>query len=110
MLSLGRSKQVLNKPSVRKDIRDLHNSYVIVTVDKAANNFIVVCKKFYVEVLFRELGINTVTFTNIGNSTYVPCHKSLRDIISEHQEVLVNNFRMKYKELGLYSVQSIGAA
>ena len=45
-----------------------------------------VCKKFYVEVLLRELGIDTVTFTSIGNSTYVPCHKSLQDIISEHQE------------------------
>ena len=38
-------------------------------MDKAANNFVVVCKKFYVEVLLRELGIDTVTFTGIENST-----------------------------------------
>ena len=53
-------------------------------MDKAANNFVVVCKKFYVEVLLRELGIDTVTFTCIGNSTSVPCHKSLSGIISEN--------------------------
>ena len=89
---------MLNKPSVRKDIRDLHDSYVIAPADKAANNFVVVCKKFYVEVLLR-VGIDKVTFTSLGNSTYVPCHKSLQDIISEHQEVLVNNFSIKCKEV-----------
>ena len=53
------------------------------------------------EVLLRELGIDTVTFTGKGNSTFVPCHKSLQDIISEHQEVLVNNFNIKSKEVNL---------
>ena len=53
LLSLGRSKPVLNKLSVRKDIHDLHDSYVIAPADKAAYNFVAVCKKFYVEVLFR---------------------------------------------------------
>ena len=96
-----RSKPVLNKPSVRKDIWDLHDSYIIAPADEAANNFVVICKKFYVEVLLRELGIDTVTFTCIGNSTYVPCHKSLQNIISEHQEVLVNNFSIKCKEVNL---------
>ena len=42
---LGWSKPMLNKPSVRKDIRDLHDSYIIVPADKASNNFVVVCKK-----------------------------------------------------------------
>ena len=78
MLSLGWSKPVLNKPSVREDIRDLHDSYVIVPADKGANNFVMVCNKFYVEVLLRELGIDTVTFTCVGNSTHVPCYVSPR--------------------------------
>ena len=42
LLSLGRSKPVLNKPSVCKDIRELHDRYVIAPADKAANNFVVV--------------------------------------------------------------------
>ena len=40
LLSLGRSKPVLNKPSVRKDIQDFHDSHIIVPADKAANNFV----------------------------------------------------------------------
>ena len=64
MLLLGLSKPVLNKPSVRKVIRDLHDSYVIAPADKADNNFVVVCKKFYVEVSLRELGIDKLTFTS----------------------------------------------
>ena len=50
---------------------------------------------------FRELGIAKVTFTSVGNSTYVSCHSSLQDIISEHQEVFVNNFGIKCKEVNL---------
>ena len=46
LLSLGRSKPVLNKQSVRKDIWDLHDSYIIAPADKSVN-FVVVCKKFY---------------------------------------------------------------
>ena len=42
-----------------------------------------------------------VSFTSIGNSTYVPCHKSLQDSVSEHQEVFVNNFSMKRKDVNL---------
>ena len=42
-----------------------------------------------------------VTFTGIGNNTYVPCHKSLQYIISEHQEVLVYNFSVICKEVNL---------
>ena len=78
---------MLNKPSVRKDIQALHDSYVIAPADKAANNFVVVCKKFNVEVLVRELGIDMVTYTSMGNSTYVHRHKSLQDFISEHQNL-----------------------
>ena len=41
LLSLGRCKPDLNKPSVRKVIRDLHDSYVIAPADKAAHNNVV---------------------------------------------------------------------
>ena len=40
----------------------LHDDFVLVPADKAANNVIVVCKNYHVETLLKELGINT---TNI---------------------------------------------
>ena len=47
-LSLVQCKLMLNKPIVRKDIQDLHDNSVITPVDKAAHNFVVVWKMFYV--------------------------------------------------------------
>ena len=34
---------------------ELQSKYVLVPADKAANNVIVVCKKYYLEVVIREL-------------------------------------------------------
>ena len=50
---------------MKDTLRRLH---VLVPADKAANNVIVVCKKYYIKTSIKELGINT---TNISpNSTY----------------------------------------
>ena len=43
LLSLGRFKPVLNKPSFRKDIQDLLDNCIIAPADKAVDNFVVVC-------------------------------------------------------------------
>ena len=36
------------------------SNYVLVPADKAANNVIVVCKKYYIDTLVKELGINNI--------------------------------------------------
>ena len=57
-----RCKEVVNY------LKFLHERFVIVPVDKASNNFAVICKKFYIEVLMKELG-----FCNgeiVGNAVY----------------------------------------
>ena len=52
---------------MKDTLRRLHDDFVFVPADKAANNVIVECKKYYIETLIKELGINT---TNISpNST-----------------------------------------
>ena len=65
------SKQkILSDPDVKDTLRRLRDDFILVPADKAANNVIVVCKKYYIETLIKELGINT---TNISpNSTYIP--------------------------------------
>ena len=40
----------------------LQDRFVIVPVDKACNNFAIVCKVFYVQVLMKELGVNKKRF------------------------------------------------
>ena len=73
-------QKILNDPDVKDTLRRLHDDFV--PADKAANNVIVVCKKYYIETLMRELGINT---TNISpNSTYIPSTDSFDEILKSH--------------------------
>ena len=61
--------KVLDQPDVKDTLHKLHANYVLVPADKAANNVIIVCKKYYIDSLVKELGINNV---NISNPTYIP--------------------------------------
>ena len=61
--------KVLDQPDVKDTLHKLHANYVLVPADKAANNVIIVCKKYYIDTLVIELGINNV---NINNPTYIP--------------------------------------
>ena len=49
--------------SLKRKIEKLHSKYVFAPVDKAANNVIIILKRYYVEVLKSELN---------STSTYVP--------------------------------------
>ena len=56
-------QEILNDPNLKDTLRRLHDDFVLVPADKAANNVIVVCKKYinYIETLIKELGINTTS-------------------------------------------------
>ena len=75
-------QKILSDPDVKDTLGRLHDDFVLVPADKAANNVIVVCKKYYIETLIKELGINT---TNISpNSTYIPSTDSFHEILKSH--------------------------
>ncbi len=50
--------QVLSQTNVRNELDTLHNTYVMVPADKAANNIIFICKKWYIEQIIQELHIS----------------------------------------------------
>ena len=75
-------QKILYDPDVKDTLKRLHDDFVLVPADKAANNVIVVCKKYYIEMTIKELGINT---TNISpNSTYIPSAYSFDEILKSH--------------------------
>ena len=75
-------QKILNDPDVKDTLRRLHDDFVLVPTDKASNNVIVVCKKYHIETLIKELGIST---TNISpNSTYIPSTDSFDEILKSH--------------------------
>ena len=69
--------KVVDQRDVKDTLHKLHANYVLVPADKAANNVIIVCKKYYIDTIVKELGINNV---NINNLTYIQIDDSFETI------------------------------
>ena len=50
--------EVLRSNECLQSIEELQNQFVIVPIDKASGNIAFVCKRFYVQVLVKELGLH----------------------------------------------------
>ena len=72
---------VLTNNDVIRELNKLHTNYVLVPTDKASNNVTIVCKKFYLELLNRE--INSNTFQRI--------YKTPDSIIADHEQFLLKH-------------------
>ena len=77
----------MTKKYIFKQTSVLLNNYVLVPADKAANNVIIVCKKYYIDTLVKELGINNV---NINNPTYIPIDDSFETIVKSHNQFITS--------------------
>ena len=79
--------KVLDQPDVKDTLHKLHANYVLVPADKAANNVIIGCKKYHIDTLVKELGINNV---NIDNPTYIPIDDSFETIVRSHNQFITS--------------------
>ena len=61
-------------------MKDFHRQFVLVPADKAANNIIIVCKKFYLEVVCKEL----YCLDSSSPHTYIECTSDSGCIVEEH--------------------------
>ena len=68
-------------------LHKLHADYVLVPADKAANNVIIVCKKYQIDTLVKELEINN---ENINNPTYIPVDDSFETIVKSHNQFITS--------------------
>ncbi len=74
-----KTNPVLKQPDVIQYLEELHLKYVLVPIDKAANNVAIICKKHYIDVILKEVGSATS-----DNNTYSPSHKSMDEIIFDN--------------------------
>ena len=51
-----KTSQVLKRPDVVEHLEQLRKTYVFVPIDKAGNNIAIICKRYYVEVILKEIG------------------------------------------------------
>ena len=57
---------------------------MIVPVDKATNNYAIVCKSFYIQVLMKELGVVSQNDVS-GNAVYQHVSISQEDFFNEQE-------------------------
>ena len=79
--------KVLQNADVKACLSDLHSKYRFVPADKAPNNVIIICKRYYIETLIKELGLDNCS-TPTGNSTYTSCQMLSEDIVNTHDTVM----------------------
>ena len=81
--------KVLQNADVKACLSDLHNKYVFVPADKAPNNIIIICKRYYIESLIKELGLDNCS-NPTGNLTYTSCQMSSEDIVNTHDTFMTS--------------------
>ena len=70
-------KSDFNDQQVISNLADLHEHYVIVPADKAANNVVLVCKTYYLSCLKTELDLDNLASNNTHQHTLFTNNKIL---------------------------------
>ena len=83
-------KQVLRDPEVVSYLNILQEQYVMCPIDKAANNIAFICKKYYVKVLIKEIGLLSAT-----SNTYQQVNDTLHNILQQQNNTLDSVFGLK---------------
>ena len=73
--------KVLQNADVKACLSDLHNKYAFVPADNTPNNIIIICKRYFIETLIKELGLDNCS-SPTGNSIYTSCQMSFADIVN----------------------------
>ena len=90
-----RNKSVLSSHIAKEYLDSVHDNFVLALADKASNNVIIICKKFYHDVLARELGVDAVGRSS-GNDTYKTCSIKEEKIIHDHISFLALEAKDKF--------------
>lgn len=75
-----RTNPVLKQPEVVDYLNSFHQKYVMTPIDKASSNVSVICKRYYVEVVLKEIGI-----LGDGSETYEEANRSKDEIIDDNR-------------------------
>ena len=74
---------VLKQPEVEQYLEEIHKKFVLVPIDKAANNVAIICKRYYVEVILKEIGM----MDSQSSTTYCRSEKLKDEIIYDNLTV-----------------------
>ena len=86
-------RETLKDASCIPSLRSLHSNFVVVPIDKASGNVGIVCKRFYAEVLIKELGLDQANGST--QSTYEKISISSDDLIKDDCKALREKFSLE---------------
>ena len=87
----------LKEPSIKRSLKNLHDKFVIAPIDKATGNISFICKRFYADVLIKELGINNNGYNNSDTYTWIK-NTTTDDLVSTHTDNLKKMFNIKVND------------
>ena len=87
-----KTNPTLRDTNVLESLEKLHHKFVIVTIDKASNNYAFICKQYYINSLLNEVGI-----ANTGSDTYRKCSLTKEQAINNNIE-FCSRFGLKVEE------------
>ena len=81
--------KILKDQVLINNLEQLQDKYVMTPIDKASNNIAFICKRYYIQVLIKELGL-------AGNhtDTYMSIDSDLPTIIDKHTSELHQEFKI----------------
>ena len=88
--NFNKVKQVLTDPEVFSYLNILQEEYVMCPIDKAANNIAFICKKYFVQVPLKELGL-----LNTTSSTYQQVNDTLHNNLQHQNNTTDSVFGLK---------------
>ena len=100
-LKIDPVSETLKDPACRRYLANLHEKFVIAPIDKATGNVSLICKRFYADVLVKELGLKgekSSTYQSIWkkDTTIIACTKS--DLKSKFDIDLDNDNVADYRD------------
>ena len=101
-IKFSKVKQVLRDPEVISYLNVLQEQYIMCPIDKAANNIAFICKKYYVQVLLKELGL-----LNATSSTYQQGNDTLHNILRQQNNTPDPVFGLKNNDKKFYCLPCI---
>ena len=73
-------------------IKELQQKYVFVPADKATNDYVITCKKYYLQVMCIDMGVDPRTGNVTGNDIYEHCHNQTVEQTIEFLKRLSNSY------------------
>ena len=107
---------MLSKNSVKNDHEKLHERYVFIPTDKAANNLSIICKKFYLSLLDQEISSSNFQREDITPGEVIKNHSKFLSSIgiklkkeNEHLPFIYCTTKQHKTPVGFRNISNITA-